>query len=302
VSDDSGRVLPATVIVPSRGRPDLLADTVESILGGDELPAEIVVVDQSPARNERVAQAASAPGSIVRYAHRPDLVGVSTARNEASRIARERVLVFTDDDVFVERDWLRVVVETVLADPEVLVSGRVLAVEGDRADGFAPSCIESDEPRLYEGRVWDDVLFSNNMAFAREVYDALGPFDERLGVGAPYRSATDNDYCYRALEAGYRIRYLPEAIVHHRAFRPMTEYPKVMWNYGIGQGATLAKHADLQDRYTLHRLAESVSRRLRLAVAMRSENRSLARGEGAYALGLVYGGARWLLLERLRGR
>jgi glycosyltransferase involved in cell wall biosynthesis len=294
--------LPASVIIPSRGRPGLLADTVESILAGDDLPAEILVVDQSPAENARLARLTEPPGSIVRYERRPGLVGVSAARNEACSLAREHVLVFTDDDVFVDPDWLGTVVAAVLSDPRVLVSGRVLPADTDRTDGFAPSCIESDEPKTYEGRVWDDVLFSNNMAFAREVYDDLGPFDDRLGVGSPYRAATDNDYGFRALEAGYRIRYLPEAVVHHRAFRPMAAYPRLMWNYGVGQGACFTKHASLRDRYSLHRLRDSIARRFRIAADRRGESRYAAFGEGAYALGLLYGSTRWLLVERLRGR
>ncbi len=294
--------LPATVIIPTRGRPQLLDDTVASILAGDELPTEIVIVDQSPQANPRLAGAESVRGSAVVYAHRPDLVGVSAARNEACSLARERTLVFTDDDVLVEPDWLRTIVHAVLDEPTTLVSGRVLPAEGDRTDGFAPSCIESEKPRIYEGRVWDDVLFSNNMAFSRDVYDALGPFDARLGVGAPYRAATDNDFGFRALEAGYRIRYLPEAVVHHRAFRPMADYPKVMWSYGVGQGACLTKHASLRDRYSLHRLRDSVARRCRLAIGKRSEDRYLAMGEGAYALGVLFGATRWLLFERLHGR
>lgn len=298
---DAKSTLPASVIVPSRGRPDLLGDTVRSILDGDDLPAEIVVVDQSRAASPGLAELAATEGSIVRYLHRPDLVGVSAARNEACATARERVLVFTDDDVFVEPDWLATVVRTVLDDPTVLLSGRVLPAEADRTDGFAPSCIESEQPATYEGRVWDDVLFSNNMAFSRDVYEALGPFDERLGVGAPYRAATDNDYCFRALEAGFRIRYVPEAVVHHRAFRPMSAYPGVMWSYGVGQGANLMKHAGLRDRYSLHRLRDAVSRRARAALRARS-GRYVALGEGAYALGLLYGASRWLVAERLLGR
>jgi GT2 family glycosyltransferase len=291
--------LPASVVIPSRGRPELLAETVRSILDGEDLPREIVVVDQSPEASGQLAELAE--GSIVRYLHRPDLVGVSAARNEACAVAREGVLVFTDDDVVVAPAWLRTLVGLVLEDPSVLLSGRVLPAETERTDGFAPSCIESEEPATYEGRVWDDVLFSNNMAFSRSVYDALGPFDERLGVGAPYRAATDNDYCYRALEAGLRIRYVPDAVVHHRAFRPMSAYPKVMWNYGVGQGATLMKHASFRDRYPLHRLRDAVTRRARAALRTRSE-RYLALGEGAYALGLLYGASRWLVVERLLAR
>jgi hypothetical protein len=75
-----------------------------------------------------------------------------------------------------------------------------------------------------------------------------------------------------------------------------------MWNYGVGQGACLAKHASFRDRYSLHRLRDSVARRCRLAVGKQSEDRYLAMGEGAYALGVLCGAGRWLLVERLRGR
>jgi GT2 family glycosyltransferase len=294
--------LAASVIVPSRGRPQLLVETVDSILAGDELPAEIVVVDQSDAENRALATRAAEPGSILRYVWRPNFVGVSAARNDACRLAREQALVFTDDDVFVDAGWLRTMVGHVLCDPNALVSGRVLPVERDRPDGFAPSCKESVEPKTYEGRVWDDVLFSNNMAFSRDVYDTIGPFDERLGVGAPFRAATDNDYGFRALEAGYRVRYVPEAIVHHRAWRPTNSLPGLMWNYGVGQGATLTKHASRRDRYTLIRLSTSVLRRLRGALAAIGKDRHLALGEAAYAAGLVYGSLRWFIVEELNGR
>jgi GT2 family glycosyltransferase len=294
--------LAASVIVPSRGRPQLLVETVDSILAGDELPAEIVVVDQSDAENPALATRAAEPGSILRYMWRPKVVGVSAARNEACRLARERVLVFTDDDVFVASDWLRTMVGHVLDDPDALVSGRVLPAERDRPDGFAPSCKESEEPKTYEDRVWDDVLFSNNMAFSREVYDTLGPFDERLGVGAPYRAATDNDYGFRALEAGYRVRYVPGAVVYHRAWRPTSALPGLMWNYGVGQGATLTKHASRRDRYTLIRLSVSLLRRLRGALAAIGKDRDQALADAAYAAGLVYGALRWLVVEELNGR
>ena len=38
---------PAAVILASRNRPDLLAEAVGSILAGEQVPAELVVIDQS---------------------------------------------------------------------------------------------------------------------------------------------------------------------------------------------------------------------------------------------------------------
>jgi O-antigen biosynthesis protein len=294
--------LEASVIIPTRGRAELLVESVESIIAGDALPIEIVIVDQSPAPNGELAAVSSDPDSVVRYYHRPWIPGTSAARNEAVALARGPVLAFTDDDVIVEADWLRTIVAAISEDPTVLITGRVLPVESETGNGFAPSCIEVEEPRIYKGRIWDDALYSNNMGFMRDVFEALGPFDERLGVGAPYPNASDNDYCLRALEAGYRISYRPDVVVHHRAWRPMSVYPKLMWKYGFGQGAFLMKHARLSDRYTLIRLRESVRQHARDAFRLRREDRARSRGEAAFALGSIAGSTKWLLLETLRGR
>ena len=131
---------------------------------------------------------------------------------------------------------------------------------------------------------------------------ALRPFDVRLGLGRPYPSAEDNDYGLRALEAGYRIRYVPDAVVHHQAWRAERSYPQLQWTYGVGQGAYLTKHVQLGDRYTLIRLRNELAEHSMSALRTAPRDRRLAIGEVAYVLGLVYGSARWTLAERLRGR
>jgi len=296
------RTLPISVIVPSRGRPQLLGECVESILAGSELPRELVVVDQSATENRALAELGTVNGCAVLYRHSASR-GVSAARNEACAIASQEILAFTDDDILVAPDWVGEITLAVQAEADsTLISGRVRFIDTHLAGGFAPSLIDEDEPKLYEGRIWNDVLFSNNMAFSRTIFERLGPFDPRLGAGAPYRAATDNDYCFRALEAGYRIRYVPEAVVYHQAWREKKSYPQLQWGYGVGQGACMTKHIHLGDRYMVIRARHELRKHLRLAVEQRTQDREAAKGDAAFALGLMYGSARWLLLERMRGR
>jgi GT2 family glycosyltransferase len=290
------------VIVPTRGRPDLLGECIQSILAGDELPRELVIIDQSDHENGAVAGLGTVNGCRVLYRHSGSR-GVSRARNEACAIAGEEVLVFTDDDVLVASDWVGVITRAVQAEAEsTLISGRVRLIDTQQPDGFAPSLMDDEQPKLFKGRIWNDVLFSNNMAFARGIYERLGPFDPRLGVGGPYRAATDNDYGFRALEAGYRVRYLPDALVYHQAWRPRKSYSRLMWAYGVGQGAFLTKHIHRGDSYTLVRLRHDVRRHVRWALQKRASDPPAARDDAVFALGLLYGSARWTLLERLRRR
>jgi GT2 family glycosyltransferase len=297
----SPRTLPVSVIIPSRDRPGMLRECVASILAGSAVPRELIVVDQSSGENNALAEMGITNGCVVHY--RRSAPGVSAARNEACALAGEDIVAFTDDDILVARDWLGAMVRAVNTDPAgALITGRVLPIDTHAVGGFAPSLIEDEQPRIYEGRIWTDVLYSNNMAFARSIFDRLGPFDARLGLGRPYPSAADNDYGLRALEAGYRIRYVPDAIVYHQAWRPKKSYPRLQWTYGVGQGAYLTKHVRLRDPYTLIRLRNEVVEHFKLALQARARGRLFAMGEAAQVLGLVYGSARWALAERLRGR
>ena len=260
-----------------------------------------MVVDQSRAENHSLADLGAVNGSRVVYRHSSE-TGVSAARNEACELAGQQILVFTDDDIVVAPDWLGTIFRAASdgADSE-LITGRVRSID-TQAGGFAPSLIDDDSPKVYEGRIWDDVLFSGNMAFARSIFDRLGQFDTRLGVGGPYLSAADNDYCFRALEAGYRIRYAPDAVAYHHAWRKATHYRRLMWRYGVGQGAYLTKHIRLSDRYTLMRLRDHLVFDVKAARRERTEDPLASKALVAHAVGLLYGSTRWILLERLRGR
>ena len=49
------------------------------------------------------------------------------------------------------------------------------------------------------------------VVFSRAVYDAVGPLDERFGLG----NFEDDDYCRRITLLGYEVRYASDAFVHH---------------------------------------------------------------------------------------
>jgi len=54
-----------------------------------------------------------------------------------------------------------------------------------------------------------------NMAMQRIVFDKLGPFDERFGAGAVFKSGEDTDYVLRAYFAGIPVEYVPDMVVYH---------------------------------------------------------------------------------------
>ena len=288
---------PASLIVSSRDRPGMLMDLVSSVLAGDEVPAEMIVVDQSREPHPVLSNGVDAR---VRYVWSRS-VGLSRSRNIGIREADHEVVTFMDDDIRVPPRWFGTLVSSlVAAGPRSVVIGRVLAGEPEVAGGFSPSGMHGGQRQhaVYAGRIGRDVMYAN-MALPRSAFLEVGLFDERLGAGAKFPSSEDNDLGFRLLEAGYRIVTVPEALVYHRAWRQPGDYVPLRWRYGRGQGAYYAKHLGWHDRYMLERLRWDVGRHLsRIPSRVRSGMRRQACGDLAYVAGLVAGAAEWLLTER----
>jgi GT2 family glycosyltransferase len=289
---------PSSLIICSRNRPRLLGETIESILNGREVPDEIIIIDQSDKPDVKLARLSATHHCEIRYQLTQPL-GVSYARNLGIKAAQHDWLIFTDDDMLAAPDWFGVLTRALVdAGPQATVTGRVLAAQEDHDGGFAPSIKLDEQPAVYAGRVERDVLYSNNMALHKSAMAEIGYFDERLGPGTRFPSAEDNDLGFRLLEAGYRILYVPQAVLYHRAWRTDRDYVALRRSYGIGRGAFYAKHLHWQDRYMLRRMFHDVWNHLIQCVFRLRRDRLRAYGDAVLAGGIVYGAVRWLLTQR----
>src|SRR5437899_7923599 len=208
-----------TLIICSRNRPTMLQQTIESVLQGDEVPTELVVIDQSSAANPKLACLKTSRVTDIRYIW-SETVGLSRARNAGIAAARYSIMAIIDDDMFVPTDWYGALIRALVSAGErAVVTGRVLPTEAEVPGGFVPASVPSDVPATYEGRIGADVLAGGHMVAYRSVFKTVGGFDERLGAGGEFPAADDNDFGFRLLEAGYQIVYAPQAVVYHRAWR-----------------------------------------------------------------------------------
>lgn len=283
---------PASLVIGTRNRPQLLRATVESVLAGDEVPAEIVIVDQSDTPSSTLADL-SHDDCVVRVlaASAP---GLSHARNEGAAAARNDLLVFVDDDMLAERTWFGSLVRALAeAGPRTVVTGAVEAAPGESWRSFFPATQSHAPGAVFEGRLERDVLAGGHMAIARSALERIGGFDPRLGPGAVYPAAEDNDLGFRLLEAGYRIAYVADAVLYHRAWRPGWRYPLVRFAYGRGKGGFYAKHSPELRR----RAARDVAVRLRRFPVQAIRRPALAAGDVAYVAGILVGSTRWWIRE-----
>lgn len=181
-----------TIVVPVRNSMATIGECLQSLV--DEVPSEmrqIVVVDNG-STDGTPDVARRYPVELMFSRDR----WVAASRNTAARTARHEVLAFVDSDCIVKAGWLATLSDA-LADRTVGVVGclyepREIMTWVEDAWNAAHRCHRS-------GRHAVEYVPSGNLAIRREVFEALGGFDEALETGE------DMDLCQRCSAAGYTV-------------------------------------------------------------------------------------------------
>ncbi len=227
-----GTVMKVSVIICTYNRAELLRQSVCSLIEQD-FPAkdyEIVVVDNNSTDSTRsvVEELASSARVKIKYVFEPEQ-GLSIARNAGIGAASGEIIIFTDDDVEAERQVVREYAEA-FKEPGVYSAGGPLRAvwpserPGWLTDELLSSIAVSEFKRARangnEFKEENDCPWGANMAFRREVFEEFGGFPEDLGrKGNLLLSNEELLLSRRIKENGWRIIFVPEAVIHHKISR-----------------------------------------------------------------------------------
>ena len=259
-----------TVVVCTRDRPEELGRCLDSLDALDHRPLEVLVFDNAPT-TDATQRLVERRGGAVRYALEP-MPGLDNARNRGIASATGEVLAFTDDDVLVDPQWLSAIAATFASDPSVVaVTGIVLPAELETeaqvlferyrsfARGFRRKRAHADGSGAVASRygLTGDFGTGANMAFRRDLFERIGPFDPALDVGTPARGGGDLEMFFRVLKEGHVLVYEPRAMVRHRHRRTMAELRRQIADHGIGFSAYVVRSmkAYSDERVAFARLA-----------------------------------------------
>ena len=216
--------------------PLLLDDLLSQTLPPEQL--EVLLVDSASSDGtRRVMEAFSADAPFpVRVLDNPRR-WLASGINVALRAAAGDAVIRLDAHARIPADFLQKNLDA-LAQGEDIVGGCVSgaqpgtpweavmhALDTSRFCGGAAPFRNSGEARYV-----DTLAYA---LYRREVYERVGPYDERL------RRTEDNDMHYRMRRAGYRFYFSPEIISYHAARPTLRGQLRQKWGNGYWIGRTM---------------------------------------------------------------
>ena len=199
-----------SVVIPAYNYGRFIKEAIDSVLKQSWPAIEVVVVDDG-STDETRSVVESFDGRV-RYLKQEN-AGVCVARNRGVSESNGDLIAFLDADDMWEPAKLEKQLAKFDADPEVgLVHCGLREFDSETS--------ETVSTRLegQEGFVADELLLwerpavnvsGSSVMVRREVFDAVGGFDEQLKVGE------DWDFCYR-IARKYKIGFVREPLVNYR--------------------------------------------------------------------------------------
>lgn len=269
----------ASIVVCTYNRAESLRDTLRALQALK--PAfgrtwEVIVVDNNSKDHTRaVVEESQRTWPLLRYEFE-GAQGLSHARNHGIACARGDVILFTDDDVLPEPEWLETTLDGLARHGADACGGWIGPIWEtsppawltERFYGFL--AIRTDSIADYPITDASRAPFGANMAFRRDVFDRVGLFDTNRGrKGQVLAGGEDIEMFERLLGTGMKAHFLGRSRVHHKveAYRLRRSY-FLRWrlqasrNIALRQGVSGARRLFNVPMYLYPQLLRALGRSL----------------------------------------
>jgi GT2 family glycosyltransferase len=262
----------ASILIPTYNRHDSLRRALVSLqmLDFARERYEVVVIDNNS--TDATPEVAAQFGT--RYVKEPRL-SFTVARRTGAEAALGKYLIYIDDDVTVEPQWLSAIIAAFEQSANVgMVAGPIRGVY----EQTPPEWVKKQDPIMVSLYERDDdheppACLGPNLSIRRDVFFRVGGFPpDTLGVesqGKPgtfeklYVGTGDSGISFAVRQAGYRIAFAPKAVVYHHI--PPVRTTEQWWHSRYaGEGCCLAiseqRAAPVSRQMLLWRSAKSTAK------------------------------------------
>ena len=208
-----------SVIVLSLNGEKVIGPCLTSLLKTEYENLELIVVDNGS--TDSTAQIV-AGFPTVQLIHLPENLGFAGGNNVGMQSAKGEIIILLNDDTTVDPHWVSEIVKVMCINPHVGIAGCKLFYPDGKTLQHCGGYINHHGLSNHYGKgeldsgnynTLRDVDYVTGAAIAirREVINLLGYLDRRYWP--IYFEETD--YCFRTRKLGYRVVYVPKAVVIH---------------------------------------------------------------------------------------
>ncbi|NEO11930.1 MULTISPECIES: glycosyltransferase family 2 protein [unclassified Moorena] len=213
-----------SAIICTHNREEYLGAAIDSLLQQDFADYEVIVVDNASSDRTRNIVDQRLDNSRLNYVYEP-VLGLSVARNTGAATASAAILAYLDDDAVASPRWLKTIYEAYQSNEKLAIAGGKVTLLWP--DGItSPSWLSPDLAGNLGAYDLGDSLMKIqnagltprglNYSIRRTFLNKIGGFDVNLGrVGKNLLSNEELHMTELALQDGWQVAYLPDALVAH---------------------------------------------------------------------------------------
>lgn len=216
-----------SIILIVKNDPDVVKTVKELIKIRDKHNLEIIVVDSS---DKSLGKNYIDNPNIKWFTYTNNStkqITIPEQRNLGVKNAHGEIIVFIDANCVPTKDWLNQITEPIISGKESIVAGSIWSATNNTYHD-RKNVMQANRDYLQEAATM-------NLAVKKNVFDQIGYFDESFDYGS------DVDFTRRAREKGFKIKYKPQAKIHHN-WGSFQDELKRAYRYGKARVKIYKKH------------------------------------------------------------
>lgn len=230
----------ASLIIPTRNRAESL-ERFLPVLAEQKLdePYEVIIVDNSSTDHTP----AVVNNAISRWPHIRCIREAKPwpARNSGARAAKSPILIFVDDDMETDGNFVAEHLRLHRESPGGVVLGNIISAPKRRPfDRMMAYIYDGPRQTLAHREPNGADVWSGNLSLSRDLYFKFGGYSDEMSD----LSCQDLEFGLRLAAAGVSMRFAPQALTYHH-FNSESFPARLKRSYVAGVGL-----AFLQERYT----------------------------------------------------
>jgi glycosyltransferase involved in cell wall biosynthesis len=224
----------ASIIIPTFNGASRIGNCLDSLVkqtAGQNV--EILVVDDGSTDNTANVVRGYSSVRLIPQAN----AGPASARNRGALEAQGKILLFTDDDCVPMADWLEAMLGP-FKDPDVVGAKGIYRTHQTSLAARFVQIEYEDKYRLMAGLPSIDFIDTYSAAFRRDRFLEMTGYDTSF----PVACAEDVELSYRMSARGWKMKFVPAAIVYHTHPDTFPRYLKKKYKFAFWRVLAVRKN------------------------------------------------------------